>query len=218
MTRRTSTWPGRIALTVVLCTSVLFVSCLEEKSKEPSPTDPVADWWTVDDCDATALYNFTGSVWTNTQPSLRFSTNFPEAWRGDALGAVATWNGVGSRLQIMVDQTPTEATVARDGVSVLSCGAIPSQPTALGVTYCWIQGTVQTEVDVVISSERPITGGGLQGCYDLRSVLTHELGHFCGLGDVPTQKQTMSAEQHVESRIYWTLCPGDRLGLLQLYP
>lgn len=209
---------SRVAITMILCASGLFVSCFGEKSTEPVPADPTPDWWTVDDCDATALYNFTGTVWTNMQPALRFSTTFPEAWRGEAQGAIAVWNSVGARLQITVDQTAAQATVARDGVSVLSCGTIAEQPTALGVTYCWIQGTIQTEVDIVISNERPITVGGSPGSYDLRSVLTHEIGHFCGLGDVATQKQTMSAVQHAESRIYWTLCPGDRLGLLQLYP
>jgi hypothetical protein len=191
---------------------------LEEKSTKPSSEVPTPDWWTVDDCEETPFYSFTGTAWANLQPAFRFSTSFPEAWKSDAEGSAAVWNSVGSRLQIMVDRTPTQGTVARDGMSVLSSGPIAEQPTALGVTYSWIQGTTQTEVDIVISSERPITIGGSPSSYDLRSVLTHEFGHFCGLGDIPTQKHTMSSEQHLDSRIYWTLCQGDRLGLLQLYP
>ncbi len=70
----------------------------------------------------------------------------------------------------------------------------------------------------MISNQQPITIGGSPGSYDLRSVVTHELGHFCGLGDIPTMKHTMSATQHMDSRIYWTLCPGDAMGLRQLYP
>ena len=205
-------------LLVFLLAAALSVSCTEDKSTQPVTENPAPDWWTVDDCEETALYGFTGTMWTNMQPVFCFSTSFPESWRGEAEGAAAVWNGVGSRLQIMVDRTPVQGTVARDGKSVLSSGRIAEQPTALGVTYCWIQGTTQTEVDIVISSERPITIGGSPSSYDLRSVLTHEFGHFCGLGDVATLKQTMSFEQHLDSRIYWTLCSGDRLGLLQLYP
>jgi hypothetical protein len=208
----------RNLLVLLLAASAVSVSCTKDKSTDPGSDNPVPDWWTVDDCEGNALYSFTGTMWTNMQPVFRFSTTFPESWRGEAEGAASVWNSVGSRLQIMIDRTPVQGTVARDGMSVLSSGVIAEQPTALGVTYCWVQGTTQTEVDIVISSQAPITIGGSASSYDLRSVLTHEFGHFCGLGDLPTMKHTMSAEQHLDSRIYWTLCPGDQMGLLQLYP
>jgi hypothetical protein len=207
-----------LLFTLILVAPLVLTSCEKDQSTKPVHTTPTPDWWTVDDCESTALYSFIGMKWANMQPVFCFSTSFPEAWRWEAEGAATAWNAVASRLQIMVDRTPVPNTTGRDGRSVLSSGRITEQPAALGLTYTWYQGTTQTEVDIVISNEQPITIGGGPTSYDLRSVLTHEFGHFCGLGDVATQKQTMSYQQHFDSRIYWTLCPGDMEGLRQLYP
>lgn len=204
-------------LALLLALPMIFACCNEEKSTRP-PIQPTPDWWTVDDCDEAALYNFTGYKWANLQPAVRYSTSLPDDWRAQAGGAIAAWNAAGSRLQIAINATPVPNTVGHDGLNVVSRGTIAENPMALGVTYSWYQGPTQTEVDIMISSDRPITIGGYGGTYDLRSVMTHEFGHFCGLGDVGSQKQTMAWEQHVESMIYWTLCPGDIQGLMQLYP
>jgi hypothetical protein len=210
--------PSGPFIILILALSQVLISCEKSESTKPTTEPPVSDWWAVDDCEPGALYSLTGTKWANMQPAFCFSTNFPEAWRGEAEVAAATWNGVGSRLQIVVDRTPVPNAMGKDGHNVLSFGQIMEYPTALGLTYCWFQGTTQTEVDIVISSDRPITIGGGPAAFDLRSVLVHEFGHFCGLGDVFAQKQTMSYEQHLDSRIYQTLCPGDMEGLRQLYP
>jgi hypothetical protein len=159
--QNTRNLPALRALFALLVSSLLILlSCFDDKSSEPEQDPPVADWWTVDDCADGSAYALTGTKWADLQPVFCFSSSVPEAWRGTIEVAAATWNAVGSRLQIMVNRTPVSNTYGRDGLSVVSVGLVAEQPTALGVTYCWLQGTTHTEVDIVFSSVRPITLGG----------------------------------------------------------
>lgn len=138
--------------------------------------------------------------------------------------AFATWQDVPCSRLTFADAGPTDLGVAVDGqnaVLFIESGWIYGEEAA-GATALSIIDGAQT-ADVAMNGEHfrwaigPSGALAATGTFDLQAVLTHELGHFSGLG------HTMSA--HDTMYYSWTPWAGqrtpsldDKLGLCSIYP
>lgn len=134
--------------------------------------------------------------------------------------AMGTWLAESPQLPNVVFENASSpgAAVAHDGVSRVSAGPIdiPGHQNDLGVTVTWSSdesGSI-IEVDTIFNTKHHFGSAGSErdddeghgehgsghscdGFYDLQNVATHELGHFFGLGEDPTEAQaTMFVESH----------------------
>lgn len=174
-------------------------------------------WYMVDVCSG-ASPNTLNEKWSTLTPAFYYSSSLPTAWRAWVDFGAMKWNEAGSRLRIKKYSTIVSAGVANDQKSVICYGPIDN--IALGRCYTWINrsnGQV-VERDIKLNSNMPLLVGASPSGYDLASVLTHEFGHFCGLGHVLDQTHTMYPSIPKNCTIYRTLCAGDVAGLRKLYP
>jgi hypothetical protein len=112
-----------------------------------------------------------------TAPQLRAATD----------SAFAAWSGVsnveiGAQFGGFVSNNPLDD----DGTSVVGFLSRPDLERVLGMAffeYDLTTGVIHSS-DVFLNSMFPwsVAGGGEAGRYDVQSVMTHELGHFLGLG------------------------------------
>jgi len=171
----------------------------------------------VDVCSGNSPYSHYGYKWSNLMPVFQFSSSLPSAWRNETEYAASTWNAVNAGIEIRVNRTIVSNGVGQDNKNVVSYGPISS--SKLGVTYGWYNTSTRilSEADIRLNSNYSFSIGESSNKYDVRSVLTHEFGHFLGLDHVSDRTHTMYPEGYPDSIIYRTLCAGDKLGLLRLY-
>jgi hypothetical protein len=147
-------------------------------------------------------------------------SSVPPEWRALVDSCAATWNQAGSRLRIVIGSEVVERGAAFDGVSVISyahLGSAPESPVAFTFHYAR-DGNFFTDCDIMLNGDLPLSANGDLETLDVRSILTHELGHFCGLGDAwSDESQTMYPAIALGSRKMRTLCGGDVAGMLALY-
>lgn len=178
-------------------------------------------WYKVDACSGASPYSFLGAnvKWATNSPYYYYGVSLPSDWRTYVDRAAATWNNVGTRLQIRRYTTVVNAGVARDQKNVVSFGPI-SGGDYLGRAYVWYTAStgIINEVDIVLNSAKPWSIGGGASSYDFYSTLVHEFGHFCGLDHVGDRTHTMYPSCPTNCSMYRTLCAGDRLGLQRRYP
>jgi|GEM_PF-2210580 len=112
----------------------------------------------------------------------------------------------------------------RDGIDVLDFGNLPG--SALGLTCrWWTSSGVRLEGDTRLDDSMRswvTTAVGCSGAsYDLQSVLTHELGHYIGLGHATEyggNDLTMSPYATACNTSARVLGEGDVLGIRALFP
>jgi MYXO-CTERM domain-containing protein len=138
--------------------------------------------------------------------------------------AFATWQDVPCASLTFVDAGPTDLGVAVDGenaILFIEDGWIYGEEAA-GITSLTILEGVQS-ADVAMNGQHfrwalgPSGALAAGGTFDLQAVLTHELGHFSGLGHTQSAHDTMFYT--------WTPWAGqrspsldDKLGLCSIYP
>ena len=130
-----------------------------------------------------------------------------------------------------VEGAATRIKVAKnDGVHVVAWGSVSSR-NAIAVTYTWyIPSTGEVvDQDVIMNANLPgsytSVGNPDQVCggltsYDVRNILTHEVGHWVGLDDLygsVDQDLTMYGYGDKGELKKDTLSNGDKLGMVAIY-
>lgn len=208
-------YPRCIQALAVLAGLVL-VAC----GKDPSTKPPVDN--ESDACSSQNEYALLGQRWADStlSPVVYLSSSLPTKWRAVVDSCAATWNRVGSRLRIVVAPTASDRGAARDGVNVISfahLGNTPHSPVGYAIHYLR-DGDFFYDCDILLNVDLPLSDSGGMQTIDVRSALTHEFGHFCGLGEAwNDDSQTMHPAITMGSKKMRTLCGGDIAGLLALY-
>lgn len=138
----------------------------------------------------------------------------------------AAWSSPGCTVWSAQDLGVTLVTYDKDdGVNVLSWigEAWPSELGAvdaiIGITLpTWDDAGAIQDADIILNAVGFCwndTGDG--GCVDALSILTHEEGHFLGLGHTDIAGATMFASYQAGADLR-TLEPDDRTGVCALYP
>jgi hypothetical protein len=140
----------------------------------------------------------------------------------------ATWQAASG--VALTEGSPTRATRATlDGQNVVVWGNAPSG--AIAVTYTWsnqASGLV-VEVDTVMNRKlpwaftqaaQPDRTCAKANAYDVQNILTHEVGHWMGLGDLYNQVDndlTMFGYGALDELKKDTLLTGDLAGIAHIY-
>jgi len=128
----------------------------------------------------------------------------------------ATWNAVGASTEIHVVKSHSQGdeweSIALDGVNRVSVykGEWPYPPQAGAVTVAWAKKNPVGDVDEIVEADlalNPAFDWTLDhddetGLYDLKNVLTHELGHSLGLPDIKDPR---------DATMFYLILPGETL-------
>jgi hypothetical protein len=149
----------------------------------------------------TNSYGFSSSQVVST---ITTSTN---TWDSQTAYAVFSYKGTTSR-----------TAGVRDYYNVISWGSY--QAGVIAVTMSWVQGKRVLEVDCLMNTYYSWSLTGQAGKMDVQNIMTHELGHFCGLADLYNDADywlTMYGYADFGQTHKRTLGLGDILGLEAFY-
>ena len=116
-----------------------------------------------------------------------------------------------------VDKTTT-APGSRDGKNIIGFGTVSG--SAAAATYIWHFWYHTWEADTILNKDLDWSLTGESGKFDVRNVMTHEFGHWCGLADLYTDVDywlTMYGIGSAGETFRRTLGLGDKLGLQAVY-
>ena len=105
-----------------------------------------------------------------------------------------------------------------DGYNVVSWGKYSLK--AIAVTYFWAKHGQVVETDCLINSRYQWSLSGEAAKIDVRDIMTHEFGHWCGLKDLYNDKDywlTMYGYSDFGLTYARTLGLGDINGLIAVY-
>src|SRR5439155_13334353 len=113
--------------------------------------------------------------------------------------ALKTWSLAPAGLYL--DGTASTASVANDGVNLITFANTAQNRELVGNlpwrTYTWEQRkgdqSQVVEADLVFNPKVPFATDGTAGAFDVRAVLTHELGHVLGLDESPIAAAAMDS-------------------------
>ena len=90
----------------------------------------------------------------------------------------------------------------------------------LGLTTVTFKGSVVLDVDMEINTTQRISVGDPVPAmnYDLQSIVTHEAGHFFGMGHSNDPAATMRAQYSSGMDSFRSLAPDDIAGICSIYP
>ena len=158
------------------------------------------------------LFNPAGFPWT------------VDVVRGLLERSLASWNEVkgGYARFALEGETQAVGERARDGLNVVSwTDPWPHSASWLAVTWSAFDPEtgerLETDVEINSTVAWSITDQPIANHYDMRSVLTHEFGHWLRLGHVLNPKSVMNAFI-TRSEAVWSLLDGDRMGAAWIYP
>lgn len=149
----------------------------------------------------TNSYGFSSTAVVNT---ISASVN---AWDSQTSYQVFSYKGTTSR---------TAGTY--DGYNVISWGSYSAG--VIAVTMSWVSGRRVLEVDCLMNTYYGWSLSGEAGKMDVQNIMTHELGHFCGLADLYKDADywlTMYGYADYAETYKQTLGLGDILGLRAVY-
>jgi len=133
-------------------------------------------------------------------------------------GCVNTWD-VETAYQVFSYKGTTSRTAGTyDGYNVISWGTYSAG--VIAVTMSWVKGKRVLEVDCLMNTYYGWSLNGEAGKMDVQNIMTHELGHFCGLADLYNGADywlTMYGYSDFGETYKRTLGLGDILGLEAFY-
>jgi len=115
--------------------------------------------------------------------------------------------------------TTTRTAGRRDGYNVVSWGYY-YYPGVIAVTYIWYSGSQMVETDCRMNTYFKWSLTGEAGKMDVQNIMTHEFGHWCGLGDLYSDVDywlTMYGYANYGEMYKRTLGLGDINGLEAVY-
>ena len=96
--------------------------------------------------------------------------------------SVNTWDKETSYQVFSYKGTTTRVAGKRDGYNVISWGRYSAG--VIAVTMSWVSGGQTIEVDCMMNTRFNWSLTGEAGKMDVQDIMTHELGHFCGIADL----------------------------------
>jgi hypothetical protein len=132
--------------------------------------------------------------------------------------AVNTWDSQTSYQVFSYKGTTSRVAGTRDGYNVISWGSYSAG--VIAVTMSWVSGKRVLEVDCLMNTYYSWSLSGEAGKMDVQNIMTHELGHFCGLADLYKDADywlTMYGYSNYAETYKQTSGLGDILGLRAVY-
>lgn len=132
--------------------------------------------------------------------------------------SVNTWDKETSYQIFSYKGTTTRAAGKRDGYNVIAWGKY--SVGVIAVTMSWVSGGQVLEVDCMMNTRFKWSLTGEAGKMDVQNIMTHELGHFCGLKDLYNDADywlTMYGYSDYGLTYARTLGLGDINGLKAVY-
>jgi hypothetical protein len=114
--------------------------------------------------------------------------------------------------------TTSRTAGTRDNFNVISWGTYSAG--VIAVTMSWVKGKRVLEVDCLMNTYYGWSLTGEAGKMDVQNIMTHELGHFCGIADLYNNADywlTMYGYSDFGETYKRTLGLGDILGLEAVY-
>jgi hypothetical protein len=149
-----------------------------------------------------------------------------EVARAAVRQAFGPWTQAGGTALTFAEDAPTTRAVGfepggeNQNVIAWSRDAWPFEPDALAMTVTAFQeksGRL-VDADILVNEEDYAWGVGTSAENDLVNALTHEVGHFIGLGHSDDAEATMFARAEPFETEKRTLAADDRAGVTALYP
>ncbi|MHB8511543.1 MAG: matrixin family metalloprotease [Actinomycetota bacterium] len=234
---------GRLIFIAAIATVLLFgSSALARAGYYNSETiDSARGCPTAKTCSIYALEGYRLPV-ANHRATIRFAINpvqpFMTSQQAVAgiLAAAQTWARADPSVQVDYRGTTSAVVTSGDGVNEIGWGVMSAETLAT-TNIRSFNGKI-VEADIVLNSlyvwswspcvqqngsceDVSPVGGVVQPAYDIQDVLTHEFGHWLGLGHVQgnaTSELTMSMVKFPGERKGDTLADGDVAGVRALYP
>lgn len=224
---------GPLALTVLITLSLIAMVPLSAFAVEPPANLMVVEWSgdglvtvyaipPTDDSGTNPDYKLlpfhwyaTAKYWIN--PSNKYglsvsavvtaTTTSADTWDSETSAAVFSYQGI-----------TTKSAGKRDYYNVISWGAY--RAGVIAVTYIWYSGNQIIETDTRMNTFYKWSLSGEAGKMDVQNIMTHELGHWCGLNDLYSDADywlTMYGYSNYGETYKRTLGLGDVLGLEAVY-
>jgi len=157
----------------------------------------------------------TANYWINPNNKYGLSTSAVVT----AITASAnTWDSQTSASVFAYKGTTSKSAGKRDRINVISWGSY--QARVIAVTYIWYSGSQILETDMKLNTYYKWSLSGGTGKMDVRNIVTHEFGHWCGLADLYDDKDywlTMYGYSDFGETYKQTLGLGDISGLQAVY-
>lgn len=132
--------------------------------------------------------------------------------------SVNTWDKETAYQVFSYKGTTARTAGRRDGRNVVAWGAY--QAGVIAVTYIWYSGSQIVETDCRMNTYYTWSLSGEAGKMDVQNIMTHELGHWCGLADLYNDVDywlTMYGYGNFGETYKRTLGLGDINGLEAVY-
>lgn len=132
--------------------------------------------------------------------------------------SVNTWDSETAYAVFSYKGTTSRTAGTRDNYNVISWGSY--QAGVIAVTMSWVSGKRVVEVDCLMNTYYSWSLTGQAGKMDVQNIMTHELGHFCGIADLYKDVDywlTMYGYSNFGETYKRTLGLGDVLGLEAFY-
>jgi hypothetical protein len=133
-------------------------------------------------------------------------------------GSVDTWDVETAYQVFSYKGTTSRIAGTYDSFNVISWGTYSAG--VIAVTMSWVKGKRVLEVDCLMNTYYGWSLSGEAGKMDVQNIMTHELGHFCGLADLYNNADywlTMYGYADFRETYKQTLGLGDILGLRAVY-
>lgn len=226
---------GSLALTVVIVLSLATMLPLSVSAAESSTHLMVIEWYgsghvtlnaipPADDSMTNPDYKLLRFHWYTTAGYWINPANTYGISDFDVVNAIQTsantWDVETNYEVFSYNGTTTNLAGTYDGYNVVSWGNY-SQANVIAVTFIWYtRGTRILETDTLMNVYFAWSLSGETGKMDVQNIMTHELGHWCGLNDLYSGKDywlTMYGYANYGETYKQTLGLGDILGLQKVY-
>jgi len=157
----------------------------------------------------------TAQYWIN--PSNRYGLS-DSSVVATIIASADSWDGHTSYVVFSYMGTTKSRAGKHDGYNVISWGRY--KRNIISVTYFWYTGSQILETDTMMNTMYTWSLSGEAGKFDVQNIITHELGHWCGLGDLTKDADywlTMYASSAFGEIYKRTLGLGDILGVQAVY-